>query len=124
MRACRNCGGDLYSGSHGYQIDDLVCRACQKSPAVQIRVLLDRARDQDCDFDQAWRFALGEQVMRPDGHADFIGGRVRWPHDTNHRIEWKDILSLRKVRDTWRACYENEPPKKTEKTLAQLALAA
>lgn len=123
-RVCRNCGGRLYDGDDPYQIDELVCRECQRSPAVQMRVLLERARDRLMPFDEAWVWAIGEQFVREDKLIDFRGGRVRWPHDTTHRIEWKQILGSRKDREVWRRSYLRQPAGEREKTLVNLAVAA
>lgn len=108
MRNCCNCGASLYTGTRPYQIDELLCRDCQKSPPVQVRVLLDRARMAGFDFDRAWVFALGEQTLRY-GEPDFTGGRIRWCHDTEHRREWKRTFADEAMRDVWRAAYELEP---------------
>lgn len=108
---CRSCDGPLYRGPDAYQIDKLVCRACQKSksPAVQMRLLLDDARSRAMEFEQAWEFAFS---------------RIRWPHDTTHRREWKAVLESKKAIAVWRSAYERAPSTETEKTLAHLALAA
>ncbi len=109
MRSCRSCDAELYAGVRPYQIDELLCRECQKSPAVQMRVLLERARERDMNFDEAWDFAFA---------------RIRWPHDTTHRREWKDIFRSVKSRRVWRSCFERQPPLEREKNLAHLAVAA
>lgn len=87
----------------------MVCRDCQKSPAVQMRVLLEYARVRDLTFAEAWEFS-------------FV--RIRWPHDTTHRREWKAILRQPSQRRVWESAYNREPQDERAKTLVHLALAA
>jgi hypothetical protein len=61
------------------------------------------------DFEIAWRFAFA---------------RVRWPHDTTHRREWKRIIEDPAGRDVWRRAFELEPPTARDRTLARLDIAA
>lgn len=124
MKSCRNCDARLYDGPRPYQIDEFVCRDCQRSPAVQVRVLLESARQRAMTFDEAWVFALGDLIKLSSGEPDFVNGRVRWPHDTTHRREWKRTLADSKARKVWRAAYRNDPAKPAEKTLRHLAIAA
>lgn len=98
-------------------IDEWLCRLCQKNPAVQVRVLLGRARQQHFDFVRAWEFALG---CTPGGSP---GGRVRWPHDTDHRREWKAVFEEYDTVETWRAAYCGDPVRAHEKPLVMLAVA-
>jgi hypothetical protein len=107
--SCRVCQRGLYNGPRPYQIDSLVCRDCQKSPAVQMRILLTHAREEAMGFEQAWAFAFS---------------RIRWPHDTTHRREWKYVLESEKSRRVWRSCFNQEPPPARERTLTHLSLAA
>ena len=46
-------------------------------PSEQMRILLGKARALDKDFESAHSFAFS---------------RIRWPHDTTHRREWKALL--------------------------------
>lgn len=46
-------------------------------PSEQMRILLGKARALNKDFDAAHEFAFS---------------RIRWPHDTTHRREWKALL--------------------------------
>lgn len=46
-------------------------------PSEQMRILLDKARALNKEFDEAHKFAFS---------------RIRWPHDTTHRREWKALL--------------------------------
>lgn len=76
-------------------------------PSTQMRLLLEKARDLGKDFDAAYEFAFS---------------RIRWPHDTAHRREWKALLgdydaarevNVRRTEVTrqmeiWRAAYYNE----------------
>lgn len=122
MKSCRNDRDhELYSGGRPYQIDELLCRSCQRSPAVQVRVLLERAREQGFTFERAWVWALGTPYTRDDGRLDFTGGRVRWPHDTSHRVEWKEVLGGEESIRVWRACFERAPVPKDAKPLSLLA---
>lgn len=73
-----------------------------------MRLLLDRARVLGKDFDAAYEFAFS---------------RIRWPHDTAHRREWKALLGdysaarevgIRQIDVTrslevWRAAYYRQP---------------
>lgn len=124
MRCCGECAGRLYCGPSPYQIDEFVCRNCQRSPAIQVRVLLAWARGQGFDFFTSWRVVLGDMITRSNGEPDFINGRVRWPHDTTHRREWKRIFADVDQQDVWRAAFEGEPRTEREKTLVNLALVA
>lgn len=72
-----------------------------------MRVLLAKARALNKDFDAAHEFALA---------------RIRWPHDTTHRREWKALLgdygAAREVGvrreevtrqiEIWRAAYNGQ----------------
>jgi hypothetical protein len=109
VRTCRNCSAALYAGPNPYQIDELVCRACQRSPAVQMRVLLMRARERGMTFDAAYSFAFA---------------RIRWPHDTSHRREWKVVLADPAGVQTWREAYERTPLPKDRAAIANLAMVA
>jgi ABC-type oligopeptide transport system substrate-binding subunit len=76
-------------------------------PSEQMRVLLDKARSLNKEFDAAYEFAFS---------------RIRWPHDTTHRREWKALLgdyeSAREVNvrreevsqqiEIWRSAYYNQ----------------
>lgn len=70
------------------------------SPAVQFRRLLECGRERGWAFETAWRWSYE---------------RVRWPHDTTHRREWKRVLGdsptdPRRIpteqRRVWQAAYE------------------
>jgi hypothetical protein len=89
------------------------------TPAVQLRCALERAREYGRDFDDAWESAVAH---------------IRWPHDTTHRREWKEILGVEdqwgrplddcEVREVWRAAYNREEivtPR--ERSLARLVAA-
>lgn len=59
------------------------------SPATQMREMLARYRRVGVEFDRAWGIAWQH---------------VRWPHDTEHRHEWK--MRLAADVDEWREAYE------------------
>jgi hypothetical protein len=59
-------------------------------PPVQLRRLLEVSRRQHLTFDEAW-----EAAFRP--------GRIRWPHDTTHRRQWKAIIAAQ--REVWEGAY-------------------
>lgn len=68
-------------------------------PPVQLRELLERARERDEPFDIAWR-----RVM--DGRR--APGRIVWPHATDRRRRWRMILTAQ--RHHWRSAYNRESP--------------
>lgn len=86
-----------------------MCRDCQRSPAVQLRVFLTRARAQGMEFSVAWSWAMQ---------------RVRWPHDKNNRQDWKKVLGKLDVQETFRASYEYKASGERERHLANLELVA
>lgn len=61
------------------------------SPATQMREMLVKSRRSGVGFERAW---------------DSAYERIRWPHDTAHRNEWKDQLDY--DRESWRVAYERE----------------
>jgi hypothetical protein len=73
------------------------------SPAVQLRCLLQQARLTGLTFEEAW-----EPCLRS----------VSWPHDTQHRHEWKAILGDGK------AAWYGDPAPRREERLSTLAAAA
>ena len=109
MRTCFECGGSLYSGTRRAHADDFMCRVCQRSPAVQIRVFLARARAQEMEFDFAWTWAWE---------------RVRWPHDTTNRRDWKKVLGRLDVQDEFKSAYTRQVGGRSEAHLANLELVA
>lgn len=68
-------------------------RRVGKSPAEQLRGDLERFRAAGRPFDEAWRIAYQ---------------RIRWPHHTLPKQEWKAILGAQ--RHLWREAYEREVP--------------
>lgn len=64
---------------------------------------LARFRAAGRDFETAWSVAYG---------------RVKWPHDTQQRNEWKAILAA--GRHHWRSAYERDLPSAREVAAAQL----
>jgi hypothetical protein len=87
------------------------------SPAVQFRKLLEYGRERDWPFETAWRWAYE---------------RVRWPHDTTHRREWKKVLGEspddpRKTpvqqREAWRSAYERRSQSPREQSAGMLVAA-
>lgn len=93
------------------------------SPAVQLRARLQEARVEGMEFEEAWPWAFK---------------RVKWPHDTTHRVEWKAVLgdpasaqrvgmapgqAAKQVR-AWRACYLREPITAREAPLQRLEMVA
>lgn len=83
------------------------------SPAVQLRLLLAEARSSELEFEHAWGQALR---------------CVKWPHDTSHRIEWKQILgdgkdytTPAKTFEAWRGAYYREVPTRNQTTLSLIA---
>jgi hypothetical protein len=103
---CSNCDRLLYDGPQRQRVDDLLCRECQKSPAVQLRVLLIHARDRGFAFDEAWEWAWA---------------RIRWPHDTTHRREWKAVLESADTHRVWGSAYRQQASSPREKVLVNLA---
>lgn len=91
---------------------------------MQVRVLLARHRADHVPFDEAWVKTVGRRVRRGDGTLDLTGGAVRWPHDTQHRKEWKLVFSTKRQREAWRACYEGWPVERRELPLMRLELVA
>lgn len=88
------------------------------NPAVQMRVLLEFGRDRDWAFETAWRWSFE---------------RVRMPHDTTARKEWRAILGLAfdderlgpsRQREMWRRAYEREQATKGEQGVGKLLIAA
>lgn len=61
-------------------------------PAEQLRVDLERMRSFGVAFDDAWEKAWG---------------RIRWPHATPERRQWKAILEA--DREKWREAYDRRP---------------
>lgn len=102
MKVCVECSRSYALERDPFQIDEWLCRECQKNPAVQVRVLLVRARLQGLEFDRAWQYALGTP---PSGRPNSRQGLVRWPHDTNHRQEWKGVFEDRGTVASWEAAY-------------------
>lgn len=102
-------------GDDATHADDFTCRDCQRSPAVQLRVHLARARAQGMPFERAWGTGFC------DGWAF---ERVRWPHDTPHRRDWKAALAHPNLREAFRAAYCREKVGKREVHLANLELVA
>ena len=78
------------------------------SPAIQLRVTLGRARANGREFEDAWEFAFAN---------------VRWPHDTTHRREWKDILSAPETVEAWKLAFYNEPCVPRQLAVARLVAA-
>ena len=105
MKTCANCLHSYVVGAEPFQIDEWLCRECQRNPAVQVCVLLARARLQALEFDRAWLYALG---CEPGGEPVGTGGLVRWPHDTDHRREWKSVFADGEVVGAWGSAYRHE----------------
>lgn len=91
------------------------------SPAVQLRQLLEQYRNYGREFDVAWAMALEP-------------GRIRWPHDTQHRREWKMVLGVEDeygnpitdsaIKEIWRAAYYRQPmARRQERSLSRLIAA-
>lgn len=87
------------------------------SPAVQFRHLLEYGRERDWPFPVAWRWSYE---------------RVRWPHDTTHRKEWKRILgeshdddrrTPTEQREAWRSAYERVEQTRRERSVGVLVAA-
>lgn len=87
-------------------------------------MLLAQARATGVSFDLAWVQVVGRRVTRKDGSIDLQGGAVKWPHDTQHRREWKLVFATRRQREAWRACYEGWPVEARELPLRRLELVA
>lgn len=88
------------------------------SPAVQMRKLLEFGRQRDWPFETAWRWSYE---------------RVKWPHDTGHRKEWKAILGesatdsrpmVERQRQAWRSAYVREPADRRHASVGRLLTAA
>ena len=71
------------------------------SPATQMRETLAVSRRHGVPFDMAWAHAYRD---------------VSWPHDTEARRQYKEILEDQ--REVWRRAYENEG--KPNRSLAAL----
>jgi hypothetical protein len=87
------------------------------SPAVQMRKLLAYGRERGWEFEAAWRWAFE---------------RVRWPHDTTHRLEWKGVLGRSHddpkpipsaQREAWRSAYERQTQSTREQSVGLLVAA-
>ena len=65
-------------------------------PAVQVRQRLAVARRQGVSFDVAWDLLLN----------GFRGQRVKFPHDTTERRQWREVLE--ETRDVWEAAFHRE----------------
>lgn len=76
------------------------------TPAQQLRASLARQRTAGIDFDAAWDIALG---------------RIKWPHDTVHRVQWKAIIEA--DRHAWRDAYEYVAPEPQQAACGALAQA-
>jgi hypothetical protein len=108
--SCLACGGELYKGKGAMPAaDDFICRECQRSPAVQVRVHLSRARLFGMPFDRAWDWSLE---------------RVRWPHDKEHRNDWKWVFEQEKVKLAFERTYAGGPAERKMAVLAELHVAA
>lgn len=59
------------------------------------------------EFDRAWRSAYG---------------RINWPHDTDHRREWKSALAVTRV--SWRSAYVDERGDAVEHAVTGMQLVA
>jgi hypothetical protein len=68
------------------------------SPAVQTRIGLKRAREEGLSFEEAWDRVVGRFKLR---------GSVKFPHATEYRREWREILESTKPE--WRCAYERRP---------------
>lgn len=87
------------------------------SPAIQFRKLLEYGRERGWPFETAWRWSYE---------------RVRWPHDTTHRREWKKILgeshddqrrTPTQQREAWQSAYERTEPSTKEQSVGLLVAA-
>jgi hypothetical protein len=76
----------------------------RETPATQMRILLTRLRDNNLPFERAW---------------DRAWKKVKWPHPTEHRVEWK--ATLEETREVWHACYERRAAKRGWKQWANIA---
>lgn len=128
MTACIVChrGLELCAKCHGERrvdgewcgacssADQWCCRECQRDPMPQLRAHLERARVAGMEFATAWPWALQ---------------RVRWPHATAQRREWKWLLGLEvdgtivqartnaRILMSWRRAYERRPEEACETAL-------
>jgi hypothetical protein len=91
---CSNCDRLLYDGPQRQRVDDLLW------------VLLIHARDRGFAFDEAWEWAWA---------------RIRWPHDTTHRREWKAVLESADTHRVWGSAYRQQASSPREKVLVNLA---
>lgn len=83
----------------------------------QLRAHLERGRAEGMPFERAWPWALE---------------RVRWPHDTATRREWKWLLGLEpdgtiqqartvaRILVAWKAAYERLPEASRERALSDV----
>ena len=118
MKRCVECRSRYEATGRTFPIDEWLCRDCQRCPAVQVRILLCRARVQGFDFERAWAFALGcEPGDEPEGSE----GRVRWPHDTQHRQDWKSVFQDPETVETWEAAYCRLPVREVDRRVQVLA---
>jgi hypothetical protein len=103
---CHGERGQLYDGAARNSADQWACRPCQREPMPQLRAHLERARVAGMSFERAWPWALE---------------RVRWPHATAERREWKWLLGLEpdgtlmqarasaRILMNWKAAYDRMP---------------
>ena len=87
------------------------------SPAIQMRKLLVFGREHGWEFELAWRWSYE---------------RVKFPHDTTHRREWKQVLGERHddaraiptlQRDAWHSAYDRLPQTPRERSVGLLIAA-
>ena len=71
--------------------DDPTPRRTKASPATQMREMLVQSRRYGVPFEKSWDSAFA---------------RVRWPHDTEHRQEWKALLEDQ--RAAWEIAFEKQ----------------
>lgn len=76
-------------------------------PCHQMRVMLAASKRAGVPFDRAWASAYE---------------RVRWPHDTGHRTEWKAVLIETQV--VWERAYTQTRQCPVENFVTGMALEA
>jgi hypothetical protein len=72
--------------------------ATLEAPSVQTRAGLQRARMEGLTFEEAWQRVVGRYGAP---------GEVRFPHKTELRREWREILDA--TRTEWAAAYDRLP---------------
>ena len=86
--------GALRAFARGIELpDENGDRDAKRPPAVQMRMMLRIAKVNAVPFERAWAKAWEN---------------IAWPHPTEHRQEWKYVLSI--MREVFHDGYEDRDP--------------